>query len=126
MGRLDMRSVPSPNLPHPDFLHTYILAAGGGAYYFAKRSINADKKARHEEDMRRQLAFQSRDFSKAPPPPPKRKGKALDNAASPASEASHDPAPTQHAPEHEGGRGEERSKYEASVPYRSKKGDRFS
>lgn len=94
----------------------------------AKRSINADKKARHEEDLRRRLAFQNTDFATTTPQPPKKKkkGKNIDNAASPASEASHDPAPTRHAPEHEVQKEIEKSKYEASVPYRSKKGDRFS
>lgn len=76
--------------------------------------------------MRRRQAFQNYEFNKPTAPPPKKKGKALGNTASPASEASHDPAPTQHAPEHEGQEMIERSKYEASVPYRSKKGDRFS
>ena len=115
----------SPSLPSTR--HTQPQIAGGGAYYFAKRSINADKKARHEEDMRRRQAFQNYDYNKpTTPPPPKKKMKALDNAAKPASEASHDPAPTQHAPEHDGQEVEARSKYEASVPYRSKKGDRFS
>jgi hypothetical protein len=44
----------------------------------------------------------------------------------PSSQASVDPAPTRHAPEDEAQRVGEKSKYEASVPYRSRKGDRFS
>ncbi|KAL8793111.1 MAG: hypothetical protein Q9195_004317 [Heterodermia aff. obscurata] len=102
--------------------------AGGGAYYLAKRSINADKKARHEEDLQRRLAIQNTHFATTTPQPPKKKkkGKNIEDSASPASEASHDPAPTRHAPEHEAPKEIEKSKYEASVPYRSKKGDRFS
>ena len=92
----------------------------------AKRSINADKKARHEEDMRRRQMAQNLEFSKPAPQTPKKKKKPVDNAASPASEASHDPAPTRHAPENERQHAIEKSKYEASVPYRSKRGDRFS
>lgn len=45
---------------------------------------------------------------------------------SPSSEASHDPAPTRHAPESGGQKPREKSKYEASEPFRAKKGDRFS
>jgi hypothetical protein len=37
-----------------------------------------------------------------------------------------DPAPTRHAPEHEGQQVAEKSKYEASDVYRQKRGDRFS
>ena len=44
----------------------------------------------------------------------------------PSMQASQDPAPTRHAPEHEGQRVGEKSKYEANEPYRSRKGDRFS
>jgi hypothetical protein len=44
----------------------------------------------------------------------------------PSMQASQDPAPTRHAPESEGQRVGEKSKYEAAQPYRSRKGDRFS
>lgn len=49
-----------------------------------------------------------------------------DTAGSPSQESSYDPAATRHAPATEGQRVFEKSKYEASVPYRSPKGDRFS
>ena len=49
-----------------------------------------------------------------------------DHSGSPSQEAISDPAPTRHAPESEGQRVREKSKYEASEPYRAKKGDRFS
>lgn len=45
---------------------------------------------------------------------------------SPAEAASEDPAPTRHAPMTEDQKVREKSKYEASVPWRSPKGDRFS
>lgn len=49
-----------------------------------------------------------------------------DMAGLPSYEANNDPAPTRHAPTTEGQRVFEKSKYEASVPFRSPKGDRFS
>lgn len=48
-----------------------------------------------------------------------------DPVGSPGRE-QHDPAPTRHAPSTEGERTYEKSKYESSTPFRSKKGDRFS
>lgn len=51
---------------------------------------------------------------------------SADHSGSPSQEATTDPAPTRHAPESEGQRVREKSKYEASEPYRAKKGDRFS
>lgn len=66
-------------------------------------------------------------------PPKKSRLKVADHAASPSGEASQDPAPTRHSPETEGtvvGKGApavgEKSKYEPTEPYRSKRGDRFS
>ena len=55
-----------------------------------------------------------------------RQGKGLDHAGSPSEEISQDAAPVGHAPENDGQRVRERSKYEAAEPYRSRKGDRFS
>ncbi len=49
-----------------------------------------------------------------------------DSSGSPSQEATLDPAPTTHAPDTEGERVREKSKYEASEPFRAKKGDRFS
>jgi hypothetical protein len=50
-----------------------------------------------------------------------------DTASSPSREASAtEPAPTRHAPENDAQRVGEKSKYEASEVWRSKKGDRFS
>ena len=98
--------------------------AGGGAYWAAKRSINADKKAHHEAEMRRRRLTESLEYSAPHSKDAHHKG--IDHASNPSTEASHDPAPTRHAPENEGQRVKEKSKYEASEPYRSRKGDRFS
>jgi len=49
-----------------------------------------------------------------------------DHSGSPSQEATLDPAPTRHAPDTEGQRILEKSKYEATEPFRAKKGDRFS
>lgn len=107
--------------------------AGGAAYYFAKKSINADRAARFEADQRRRQMQESLEYSAKPTPsssgsitkknggPPR-----SDHSGSPSQEATIDPAPTRHAPESEGQRVREKSKYETSEPFRSKKGDRFS
>lgn len=49
-----------------------------------------------------------------------------DNAASPSSEASHDPAPTRHEPETDEEKLLEKSKYEAAQAFRPPRGNRFS
>ncbi|KAL8636701.1 MAG: hypothetical protein Q9226_009221, partial [Calogaya cf. arnoldii] len=99
---------------------------GGGAYFFAKRSINADKQARHEADMKRRRMNQSISESSAPTSVPKQRNRKVGHAGSPSTEASHDPAPIGHLPENGKTKPEEQSKFEAPVPYRSRKGDRFS
>jgi hypothetical protein len=48
-----------------------------------------------------------------------------DPTGDPSREANIDPAPTRHAPETEAQRVGEKSKYEASEVWRSKKGDRL-
>jgi len=124
-----------------------LCVAGGGAYYFAKRSINADRNARFsaEQERKAQLyrAEQSHYTFNSTPPTTKSKGKGkvqeqvdklsgqqstkgLDHAGSPSSEMSEDPAPVGHAPVDGEQRVREKSKYEAAEPYRSKKGDRLS
>jgi len=101
-----------------------LCVAGGGSYYFAKKSINADKKKRFEADMKRKqiearMEEEERSHHHAPPPS-SRKGKA----GGPSGEASFDPAATDHA--EGGGKPAQKSKYEPTEPYRTKKGDRFS
>lgn len=102
-----------------------LCLAGGGAYYFAKRSINADRaeRAMAEEQRRQQrerlrmVDTSSRD-SKGGSSVGGRDGKRAPNA----EKLNHsDPAPVEHAqaPQQE-------SKYEQQEVFRSKKGDRFS
>lgn len=120
-----------------------LCVAGGGAYYFAKQSINADRQARYDKERKKQnrLARLEASGYAAEPSPTATKSKktgkenegssahtvrGLDHAGSPSSEISEDAAPVGHAPANNDQRVRERSKYEAAEPYRSKKGDRFS
>ncbi|RYP54422.1 hypothetical protein DL768_000793 [Monosporascus sp. mg162] len=116
-----------------------LCVAGGGAYYFAKRSINADRQARLEETRRKKQMIDSLEYSNNVPNRPMSSatmgGSTTENgtgtprtdpSGSPSQEASSDPAPTRHAPATEGQRVMEKSKYESSTPYRAPKGDRFS
>ena len=103
--------------------------AGGGSYYFAKKSINADKKARHEADMKRRHLTESLEYSASTKPAHRKvHHTAADHAASPSTEASatHDPTPIVHAPEVRDQQVEEKSRFEPRQPYRGKRGDRFS
>ena len=93
-----------------------LILAGGGAYYFAKRSINADREERAAMNERRRQAMR-----------PQRPASTSQNPAnqdrpSPSQEGGADPAPVTHAQEEASMRG----KYEAAEPFRSRKGDRFS
>ncbi|CAJ2508122.1 Uu.00g093080.m01.CDS01 [Anthostomella pinea] len=122
-----------------------LCVAGGGAYYFAKKSINADRAARFEESQRKKRMVDSLEYSNNVPSRPmsaSAMGGSIgssasgnggngtpardDTAGSPSQEASYDPAPTRHAPATEGQRVVEKSKYESNQPFRSPKGDRFS
>ncbi|QDS68912.1 hypothetical protein FKW77_008114 [Venturia effusa] len=109
-----------------------LCAAGGGAYYFAKKSINADREARHTTEVQRRAKLQAQYEEDARLQYGSRNSGATgmgngDTAASPSREASSsEPAPTRHAPENDAQRVGEKSKYEASEVWRSKKGDRFS
>jgi len=90
-----------------------LTLAGGGAYYFAKREIDADRREKH---LKRQA---------------KQREEALlygnhYGSQSPAQVAGGDPALTRHEPATDAQRVREKSKYEASEVYRSPKGDRFS
>ena len=87
-----------------------LVLAGGGAYYFAKRSINADREERAAMNERRRQAMR-----------PQRAAPTSDRP-SPSQEGGADPAPVTHAQEEMSARG----KYEAAEPFRSRKGDRFS
>ncbi|KAJ8113349.1 hypothetical protein ONZ43_g5171 [Nemania bipapillata] len=113
-----------------------LCVAGAGAYYFAKKSINADRAQRFEETQRKKRMMESLEHpnqnstkpSSAPSTAPSGNDTPIttDFAGSPSQEASSDPAPTRHAPTTEGQRVFEKSKYESSTPFKSPKGDRFS
>ena len=124
-----------------------LIAAGGGAYYFAKKSINADRAARTAVDRERnsqQVRFREQEMqadlarsSKPSYTPTSISSTARaqnantavmgDDTAHPSQEASGlDPAPTRHAPETESQRVAEKSKYEATEVWRSRKGNRFT
>ncbi|GAM84059.1 hypothetical protein ANO11243_020500 [Dothideomycetidae sp. 11243] len=92
-----------------------LIAAGGGAYYFAKRSINADRQERAEAEERRRQAAYRLQFGALQPAK-----KGVDSGANPGQDAHEGdvaPAAEREAPT---------SKYESNQPFRSRKGDRFS
>ncbi|KAJ6440012.1 hypothetical protein O9K51_07903 [Purpureocillium lavendulum] len=105
-----------------------LCVAGAGAYYFAKKEINADRKAKLEEARRKKYDIRSLEYSGGQSPSATTNGAPArtDSAGSPSQEASNDPAPTRHAPATESQRVTEKGKYESDTPYRSPKGDRFS
>ncbi|KAI3330901.1 hypothetical protein F4824DRAFT_476792 [Ustulina deusta] len=107
-----------------------LCLAGAGAYYFAKKSINADRAQRFEETQRKKRMMDSLErpdnVPTNPAPPSNDAPVSNDVAGSPSREASSDPAPTRHAPTTEAQRVFEKSKYESSTPFQSPKGDRFS
>ena len=88
--------------------------AGAGAYYFAKKDINANRIAKLEEQRRKRRMNSALEYESAA---------RTDVVASPVEESGNDPAPTRHAPVTESRA--EKSKYEAE-PFISRKGDRFS
>ncbi|PUU74812.1 hypothetical protein B9Z19DRAFT_998281, partial [Tuber borchii] len=91
-----------------------LIIAGGGAYYFAKREINADRREKH---LKRQL-LQQQQYNMLYP--------ENDPAGQPSAESSNDPAPGKPAPQTEQQGINEKSKYEASEVYKRPKGDRLS
>ncbi|KAI1183797.1 hypothetical protein F5B17DRAFT_414685 [Nemania serpens] len=111
-----------------------LCVAGAGAYYFAKKSINADRAQRFEEAQRKKRMIESLEHPGSYPSQSASSATSPNNdtpisndfAGSPSREASSDPAPTRHAPTTEDQRVFEKSKYESSTPFKSPKGDRFS
>jgi len=89
-----------------------LCVAGGGAYYFAKKSIDADRRARFEDQRRKKAMVDSLEHSNNVPSRPMSSatmggsvsngGPRTDTAGSPSQESSSDPAPTRHAPTTEG------------------------
>ena len=90
--------------------------------------MNADKKARHEEDLKRRRLMDALDaeFNAKPPSPKQGHKKPHDHVNTPSNELSHNPTPAGHTPEIGRHKGEEEHNYVAAKPYKSKKGDRFS
>ncbi|KAJ5099649.1 hypothetical protein N7532_006650 [Penicillium argentinense] len=121
-----------------------LCVAGGGAYYFAKQSINADRQARFEAEMKRKAQLKAmendhkRQAAMTAPTPDSTDGASLkranmtrfqnaaDDVASPSAEASHDPAPTRHEPMTDDDRVLEKGKYETAQPFSPPRGNRFS
>ncbi|MCJ1278957.1 hypothetical protein MMC21_006778 [Puttea exsequens] len=105
-----------------------LIIAGGGSYYFAKRQINRDRAARHEEVLKRQRiqSSVSAEYNSRLPSPKHNSKKTHNHASSPSTEASSDPAPSEHSLEKGGKTSEDGSPYLATKPFKSKKGDRFS
>ncbi|KAF8424724.1 hypothetical protein EV426DRAFT_712536 [Tirmania nivea] len=106
-----------------------LIIAGGGAYYYAKRDIDASRrekfrKLQHQQQLNASLEYDARAGSENQHL--HSHGPDHDLAFAPSKEATTDPAPTRHEPDTDGQRVMEKSKYEAAVPYRSRKGDRFS
>lgn len=96
-----------------------LIAAGGGAYYFAKKSINADRAERAEAEERRRQAQRRMQYAQHLPP------KSNDGYANPSKEAGVDISPSSgHAMDDQDTA--QQPLYETSQPFRSKKGDRFS
>jgi Domain of unknown function (DUF4748) len=127
------------------WLHALTMSvAGGVAYYFAKREINAERAAKYEAQRKKKQMIESMEYSDNVPSRPLSSstmggtastansnangGPArTDAAGSPSQESSSsDPAPTRHAPATESQRVLEKSKYESTSQFRSRKGDRFS
>lgn len=105
---------------------TWLCSAGAGAYVVAKKSVNADRQKRWEEDQRKRQLNASYEAEYRKSLVSNGGAPRNDSSGSPSQEANLDPAPTRHAPESEGQRVREKSKYETSEPFISTKGDRFS
>lgn len=101
------------------------FTAGGGAYYFAKQNVKEQRVAKLKAHREKQAANRALEYGE--PVSSGNGGPArTDNTGSPSQEASSDPAATRHAPATESDQVTEKSKYESSVPLRTRKGDRFS
>ncbi|KAF1824113.1 uncharacterized protein K489DRAFT_369038 [Dissoconium aciculare CBS 342.82] len=110
-----------------------LIVAGAGSYYFAKRSINADREERAAaEERRRQAQYRmraheavSRDISMASTSSSgQASGAKGDRSSTIATSSGGDSGASASDTKNESGIGE--SRYEANAPFRSRKGDRFS
>ncbi|OAA38447.1 hypothetical protein BBO_07085 [Beauveria brongniartii RCEF 3172] len=110
-----------------------LCVAGAGAYYFAKREINADRKAKIEAQRQKRQDIRALEYGTSQPMVPSSSAEAPsrpDNAGSPSAESSsNDPSPAgQDLGINSVAKREKDdiSPYESKVGYRSRKGDRFS
>lgn len=99
------------------------IPAGGGAYYFAKKQIHADRQSKLEEHRRKRHEQQSYEYSGQAPSEGHGVPNKSDTAGSPSFDAADDPAPTQHPPAKDD---DSQRTFQSKVPYKSTKGDRFS
>ncbi|GAB7360628.1 hypothetical protein MBLNU230_g0508t1 [Neophaeotheca triangularis] len=115
-----------------------LILAGGGAYYFAKRSVNSDREQRaaleeqrrqQRERMRvaeqmhaRQTAAASQSKASITGQANAKRQEGHEGHQDPSRQAQGDPAPVTHEQESLAVKGQ----YEAAEPFRSRKGDRFS
>ncbi|KAK6509765.1 hypothetical protein TWF481_004495 [Arthrobotrys musiformis] len=100
-----------------------LIVGGGAAYYFAKQSIDADRREKHMQRIllqRRNEELETIGHSTSTPVESPR-----DHLAAQLSELQ-EPAPTRHTPDNEEERVASKSKFEASQPYKARRGDRFS
>ncbi|KAJ5108633.1 hypothetical protein N7456_005308 [Penicillium angulare] len=124
-----------------------LCVAGGGAYYFAKQSVNADRQSRFDAELKRKAQMKAIEeehrrqalvgdatpnSTRVPSDDASLKRanaaqfqNATDDVASPSAEASHDPAATRHEPLTENDRVLEKGKYEAAAPFRPPPGNRL-
>lgn len=107
----------------------FIIVAGAGAYFFAKRSVNADRKARHEEDEKRRRLVQSIEhgaIAAQQQQPQKQQQRTANKDAGNKVPGNGSPFAPPLEPEGWQATTGGKSKYEASEAFRAKKGDRFS
>ncbi|BCR89515.1 uncharacterized protein ACHE_50714S [Aspergillus chevalieri] len=103
-----------------------LTVAGGGAYYFAKKSINADRATRYEAEVKKKAQMAALENEHRRQDTLRQSRPNATDDLSPSSQASHDPAATRHEPETEAERVLEKSKYETAQPFRPPRGNRFS
>lgn len=104
-----------------------LILAGGGAYYFAKRSINSDRAERASKiEQERQYIQRLRETEYTSKPAPARSSTTTTSSSvepprDPSVVTRPDPAPVAHESSDANG-----EKFAASQTFRSRKGDRFS
>lgn len=85
------------------------ITAGAGAYYFAKKEINADRVAKRNQNLQRKQTNKEMEYDLV------NRNQTPGSGNEPAKEAPRDPIPE-----------ELRSSLQSNAPYRTQKGDRFS